>query len=80
MFHKILIKNIDIIDGLGNEPFQGSVLIDKDRICKIYKSKTSLPQVEKSGKSLQIIDGNGKVINVQGEGVVGEFCFDMNYY
>ena len=35
MFHKILIKNIDIIDGLGNEPFQGSVLIDKDRICKI---------------------------------------------
>ena len=62
MFHKILIKNIDIIDGLGNEPFQGSVLIDKDRICKIYKSKTSLPQVEKSDKSLQIIDGNGKFL------------------
>jgi len=62
MFHKILIKNIDIIDGLGNEPFQGSVLIDKDRICKIYKSKTSLPQVEKSEKSLHIIDGNGKFL------------------
>ncbi|SVB85202.1 uncharacterized protein METZ01_LOCUS238056, partial [marine metagenome] len=27
MLHKILIKNVNIIDGLGNDPFQGSVLI-----------------------------------------------------
>ena len=43
MIEKILIKNINIIDGLGNDPFQGSVLIENERICKIYKSKTSLP-------------------------------------
>ena len=43
MFDKILIKNVNIIDGLGNEPFQGSVYVENKRICKIYKSKTSLP-------------------------------------
>ena len=42
MLHKILIKNVNIIDGLGNDPFQGSVLIENERICKIHKTKSSL--------------------------------------
>ena len=35
MFDKIFIKNVNIIDGLGNEPFQGSVYVENKRICKI---------------------------------------------
>ena len=59
MFDKILIKNVNIIDGLGNDPFQGSVLIENERISKIHKSNTSLPQGKKFDPSLHIVDGNG---------------------
>ena len=62
MFDKILIKNINIIDGLGNDPFQGGVLIENERICKIYKSKASLPQSKNADPSLQIVDGDGNFL------------------
>ena len=62
MFDKILIKNINIIDGLGNDPFQGSILIENERISKIYKSKASLPQSKISDPSLQIVDGDGNFL------------------
>ena len=38
MFEKIFIKNVNIIDGLGNEPFQGSVFVENKRICKRHSS------------------------------------------
>jgi imidazolonepropionase-like amidohydrolase len=62
MFDKKLIKNINIIDGLGNDPFQGSILIENERISKIYKSKASLPQSKISDPSLQIVDGDGNFL------------------
>ena len=62
MFDKILIKNVNIIDGLGNDPFQGSVLIENERISKIHKSNTSLPQGKKFDPSLHIVDGNGNFL------------------
>ena len=40
MFDKIFIKNVNIIDGLGNEPFQGSENEKNKRNRKIYKAKT----------------------------------------
>ena len=35
---KNLIENVTIIDGLGNEPFKGNVLIENNLINKIYKN------------------------------------------
>ena len=36
---KNLIENVTIIDGLGNEPFKGNVLIENNLISKIYKNQ-----------------------------------------
>ena len=42
---KNLIENVTIIDGLGNEPFEGNVLIENNLISKIYKKlKSTLPK------------------------------------
>ncbi|MEC9360395.1 MAG: amidohydrolase family protein [SAR324 cluster bacterium] len=71
MFDKIFIKNVNIIDGLGNEPFQGSVFVENKRICKIYKSKTSLPQSGKSDSSLHIVDGKGNYLM---PGIIDAHC------
>ena len=60
MVDKIFIKNVYIIDGLGNEPFQGSVLIENEKIGKIYKSKAALLPEEKP--NLHIINGNGNFL------------------
>ena len=60
MVDKIFIKNVYIIDGLGNEPFQGSVLIENEKIGKIYKSKAAL--LPKEIPNLHIINGNGNFL------------------
>ena len=60
MVDKIFIKNVYIIDGLGNEPFKGSVLIENEKIGKIYKSKAAL--LPEEIPNLHIINGNGNFL------------------
>ena len=71
MFEKIFIKNVNIIDGLGNEPFQGSVLVENKRICKIHKSNNSLPKSRESDSSIHIVDGKGNFLM---PGIIDAHC------
>ena len=59
------IKNATIVDGLGQEPYLGNIYVKNGKIVAITHKEHL--QSEKS------IDANGKILNVQGEGVVGEF-------
>ncbi|MEE3121651.1 MAG: amidohydrolase family protein [SAR324 cluster bacterium] len=62
MANSILIKKVNIIDGLGNEPFEGSVLVENERISKILKPGDSLPHDNGKDSFLETIDGEGKFL------------------
>ena len=55
---KNLIENVTIIDGLGNEPFKGNVLIENNLISKIYKNdlNSTLPE------EVELINGKDKYL------------------
>ena len=55
---KNLIENVTIIDGLGNEPFKGNVLIENNLISKIYKSGLNPILQEK----VKLINGKNKYL------------------
>ena len=56
---KNLIENVTIIDGLGNEPFKGNVLIENNLISKIYKSGSNLTLHEE----VKLINGKNQMMN-----------------
>ena len=55
---KNLIENVTIIDGLGNEPFKGNVLIENNLISKIYKSSSNQTLHEE----VKLINGKNKYL------------------
>ena len=61
---KILIKNAKIVDGSGEKPFLGSVLVENDKISGIYKGadggKEAVAGVSDADK---IIDATGLVLS-----------------
>jgi len=52
----ILLKNGTIVDGLGTPGFAGSLLIEGDRIKKLFKEGENLPQAD------SVIDASGRSI------------------
>lgn len=58
---EILIANGLLYDGTGKEPFFGSVLINDDRISKIFRGKTDLKQWKKKS-GLMLIDAAGLAV------------------
>ena len=54
---KILIKNGTVIDGTGDSPFKGSVLIDGDKIKVVIKEGEPLPPAD------EIIDADGLCVS-----------------
>ncbi|MCP4132762.1 MAG: amidohydrolase family protein [bacterium] len=56
--HDYCIKNATIIDGTGNAPYEGSLLVKKDTISEIIRGReTRLPRAKKT------ISGEGKVLS-----------------
>jgi imidazolonepropionase-like amidohydrolase len=55
---RTLLENGTIIDGLGNPPFQGSVLFDRTGILRVG----SVSEAEVAGAPVTRIDARGKVI------------------
>ena len=55
---KNLIENVTIIDGLGNEPFKGNVLIENNLISKIFKSSPNQTLHEE----VKLINGKNKYL------------------
>ena len=58
---EILIANGLLYDGTGKEPFFGSVLINDDRISKIFRGKTDLKQWKKKS-GLMLINAAGRAV------------------
>ncbi len=54
----LLIKNARIIDGLGNDPFPGSVLIESSRISKIWAHADVVPDID----NVRHLDANGMTL------------------
>ncbi len=53
----ILFANVNILDGSGDAPFDGHVLVEDNRIAKVARSLDEIPN-----KGGTVIDGNGKTL------------------
>lgn len=59
---KLLITNGVIYDGLGNEPFNGSVYIEEELIKKVFREGEDAAELNELKKEAEVVDAQGRAV------------------
>ena len=60
---KIMVKDGMIVDGTGNEPFKGHLLIDNDRIAAVVDTRSPDAESLLSNETDQVVDAEGLAVS-----------------